>query len=47
MRHVNWPTRKEAIMATILVIVISVVVAYMLGAFDYIFSIGLKALLQF
>jgi preprotein translocase subunit SecE len=36
-RHVNWPTRQQTITFTILVVVISGVVAYMLGFFDFLF----------
>ena len=37
LKHVNWPTRNEAVLYTVAVIVISVAVAYLLGFFDYIF----------
>ena len=42
MKHVTWPTRKQAIMYTIVVIVISLITAAYLGAFDYVFSMVLK-----
>jgi len=42
MKHVSWPTRNETVMFTILVIVISIVVAAYLGLFDYIFSFAIK-----
>jgi len=45
LKHVTWPTRKQAIMYTVLVILVSVVVALLLGLFDYIFSLGIKQLL--
>lgn len=38
MKHVKWPTSAQAISYTILVIVLSVVVALMLSGFDYLFS---------
>lgn len=38
MKHVNWPTRAEAINYTLLVIILSVVVASLLGAFDAFFA---------
>ncbi len=38
LAHVNWPTRSQTIAFTILVIVISIAVAYFLGAFDFLFS---------
>ncbi len=46
-KHVTWPTRKQAIAYTIAVIVISVGVAYFLGAFDKLFQLGLSKLLGF
>ena len=38
MKHVSWPTRKQALINTALVILISIVVALLLGFFDFIFS---------
>jgi len=38
LRQVSWPTRQEAITYTVLVIVISTIVALYVGAFDYLFS---------
>ncbi|MAJ97441.1 preprotein translocase subunit SecE [bacterium] len=38
MKHVSWPTQKQTIIFTILVILLSIVVALYLGAFDYVFS---------
>jgi len=38
MKHVSWPTQKQTVIFTILVIIISVVVALFLGAFDYLFT---------
>lgn len=46
-KHVNWPTRKQAIAYTVAVIVISIAVAYFLGAFDALFQYGLGKLLGF
>ena len=46
-KHVVWPTRKQAIAYTVAVIVISVLVAYFLGAFDSLFQFGLGKLLGF
>ncbi|NCN08049.1 preprotein translocase subunit SecE [Candidatus Parcubacteria bacterium] len=40
--HVSWPTRKQATMFTIVVIVVSVVVAFFLGFFDYLFTLILQ-----
>jgi len=41
-RHVNWPTRQEALRLTLVVIGIAVGLAVFLGAFDYIFSFLIK-----
>jgi preprotein translocase subunit SecE len=46
MRQVAWPTQKEAITYTILVIAISTIVALYVGAFDYLFSQGVNALVN-
>jgi preprotein translocase SecE subunit len=40
--HVSWPTRRQAIVFTIVVIVISIITAAFLGLFDYIFSLILQ-----
>lgn len=42
LKHVTWPTRKQAILYTVVVIVISLVTAAYLGAFDYLFTFLLK-----
>ncbi|OGF64254.1 preprotein translocase subunit SecE [Candidatus Giovannonibacteria bacterium RIFCSPHIGHO2_01_FULL_45_24] len=38
MKKVNWPTRQETLRYTITVIAVSLAVAAVLGAFDFIFS---------
>ena len=43
LRHVNWPTRNEAIRLTAIVIGISLGLAVFLGLADYIFSSVLKS----
>lgn len=35
---VSWPTQKQSVYVTILVILLSVAIAYYLGAFDWIFT---------
>ena len=42
LKHVSWPTRRQAIVFTIIVILISIGLALYLGLFDYLFSLGLK-----
>ncbi len=46
MDNVNWPTRRQAIFFTLAVILVSVLVAYFLGFFDKLFSLGLDKLLS-
>jgi len=42
LKHVSWPTRRQATVFTVVVIVISLVTAAYLGAFDYVFTALLK-----
>jgi preprotein translocase SecE subunit len=46
MKHVNWPTRSQAINYSLLVIGISVVTAVILGLFDFVFSLGLEKIIS-
>ena len=47
LAHVTWPTRSQVAWYTLAVIIISGVVAYLLGFFDMAFSLGLQKLLGF
>ncbi len=47
MANVKWPSRRQAIGYSVAVILISLVTAYVLGAFDRAFQIGLGAILGF
>ncbi len=38
LKHVTWPTQRQAVIYSALVIGISMVVALLLGAFDFIFT---------
>lgn len=38
MSHVTWPSRKQAILFSAAVVIVSVATAFFLGLFDYIFS---------
>ena len=42
MKHVNWPTRSQAINYTLLVIGLSVVTSLLLSLADYVFGLGLE-----
>ena len=46
LSHVIWPTRRQIISYTLIVIVSSVLVAYYLGFFDSIFSKGLEKIIS-
>jgi preprotein translocase subunit SecE len=39
MRHVNWPTRSQAIGYTLVVIAISLAIAAYLGFLDWLFQV--------
>jgi preprotein translocase subunit SecE len=47
LKHVIWPSRRQTIFYTLVVIIFSFLVAYFLGLFDYIFSRGLEKLISF
>jgi len=46
LKHVSWPTRRQAIAFTIIVIVVSLVVSAYLGLLDYVFSKALELILR-
>lgn len=41
LKHVTWPTKNQAILFTVVVIVFSIITAFFLGAFDLAFAIVL------
>jgi preprotein translocase subunit SecE len=46
LRQVNWPSKKQTITYTVLVIAVSAVVALYVGVFDYLFSQGINLLIH-
>ncbi len=46
LKLVVWPTRKQVIRDTTLVVVFSLVVAIFLGALDLLFNFGLEKILS-
>ncbi|MCA9357957.1 preprotein translocase subunit SecE [Candidatus Kaiserbacteria bacterium] len=42
LQQVHWPTQHQAMMYTVLVVVISIVVALFTGAFDHVFSLVIE-----
>jgi preprotein translocase subunit SecE len=47
LKHVIWPTRRQTLAYTAIVIALSIIVAYFLGIFDFIFSKGLEKIISF
>lgn len=46
LRHVAWPTQSQTVIYTMLVIAVSVFAAVYLGLFDFLFTSGLKSVLN-
>ncbi len=38
MAHVNWPSRQQTVRFTVMVIIVSLIVAALLGLSDFVFS---------
>lgn len=47
MTHVSFPSRKQTISFTVLVIIVSLFVAFYLGFLDYILNLGIKSIFGF
>lgn len=45
MKHINWPTRREAVNYTLLVIGISLATALILALADYVFGLGIEKII--
>jgi len=46
LKHVSWPTHKQSVVYSALVIVISIIVALFVGLFDFVFSQALDWFIQ-
>lgn len=46
LKRVVWPTRKQAVTHSIVVVVMSIAVAAFLAGLDIVFSAGIQKLLQ-
>ena len=46
LKHVSWPTGKQAVTATALVVLISILVALFTGALDFIFTEALTLFIR-
>ena len=42
LKHVSWPTQRQTIIYTVLVIIISIFTAAFLGLFDFLFTEALN-----
>lgn len=42
LKHVSWPSKKQVIIFTVVIIAFSFIVAAFLGAFDILFAYFLK-----
>jgi len=47
LKHVIWPSRNQTFFYTLIVIILSVLIAYFLGAFDFLFEKGLGKIISF
>ncbi|MBY0472855.1 preprotein translocase subunit SecE [Patescibacteria group bacterium] len=45
MKHVSWPTRRQAVVYTGVVIAVSLGTAIYLGLLDYVFSLVIKQII--
>jgi len=47
MKHVSWPTKKQAITFTVIIILVSLGISIYLGLFDYIFTTILQKVIGY
>ena len=45
MKKINWPTKKETLKYTLLVIGVSLTIAVFLGLFDFLFTLILNKII--
>lgn len=45
MKHVTWPTVRQSLIYTALVIALSIVVSLLLGFFDYLFTLLIQQII--
>lgn len=46
MKRVSWPTRQETVKLTVIVVAISIVVAFYVGGLDFAFTNLLKLIIK-
>lgn len=47
LKHVIWPSKNQTLYYTLIVIILSVVISYYLGIWDFIFAQGLQKIIGF
>tara|TARA_B100000378_G_C18047396_1_gene412392 strand:+ start:1985 stop:2170 length:186 start_codon:yes stop_codon:yes gene_type:complete len=45
LKHVAWPTQKTTFYFTLIVVVVSLLIAAYLGVFDFIFNLGIEEII--
>jgi preprotein translocase subunit SecE len=45
LKQVSWPSRRRLVIYTAVVIIFSLALGYLLGAFDTLFQAGLRSLI--
>lgn len=46
LTKVTWPTKNQAVRLTIIVLIFCIVIAFFLGAIDYLFNLGYGYLIK-
>jgi len=46
MKHVSWPTRNQALVYTLVVILVSLATAIYLGLLDYVFDFVIQKIIS-
>jgi len=47
LKHVIWPSKRQTIYYTLIVVALSALVAYFLGIFDFAFLKGLEKIISY
>ncbi len=47
LKHVIWPSKNQTMYYTLIIIILSVLISYYLGIWDFIFSQGLQKIIGF
>ena len=45
LKKVSWPTREVAVRYTLIVVVASVILGFVIGGIDYLLTLGIEALI--